>query len=347
MKKLKTWQIVLLVIFYPIGICVWIYRVWKKNKLKQDAAAAAAARREAKEREDAARLEAWRAERAAREALKFKVVGVTFKNEDGKSRQTLLRKLHFGDVPFNSDEGVDITIERGAYQGEPAFSVFAEGHQVGNISKDDVPFFVRRWSDFVGVTSAEVYGGGTDDEGDDSFTRRIHYAPSIFSIAGPADAYEYFAESWRTDVSGTKIICEEGYTIHIYFLMDGGRLPTEEECRGMEDYFTTVKKPMGDLVLCHAPQEVPYDINLTYYIASSNTKNAVTIQENVKKAVQAYETWQRKIGRDIDPAELIMRVREAGAKRPKLTGPVDTKVTETQVAKLNSKKITYGGIEDD
>lgn len=70
-----------------------------------------------------------------------------------------------GDAPFNSDEGVDITIERGAYQGEPAFSVFAEGHQVGNISKDDVPFFVRRWSDFVGVTSAEVYGGGTDDEG--------------------------------------------------------------------------------------------------------------------------------------------------------------------------------------
>ena len=165
MKKLKTWQIVLLVIFYPIGICVWIYRVWKKNKLKRDAATAAVARREAKEREDAARLEAWRAERAARETLKFKVVGVTFKNEDGKSRQTLLRKLHFGDAPFNSDGGVDITIERGAYQGEPAFSVFAEGHQVGNISKDDVPFFVRRWSDFVGVTSAEVYGGGTDDEG--------------------------------------------------------------------------------------------------------------------------------------------------------------------------------------
>lgn len=26
MKKLKTWQIVLLVIFYPVGICVWIYR---------------------------------------------------------------------------------------------------------------------------------------------------------------------------------------------------------------------------------------------------------------------------------------------------------------------------------
>ena len=55
MKKLKTWQIVLLVIFYPIGICVWIYRVWKKNKLKRDAAAAAAARREAIRMRDAIR----------------------------------------------------------------------------------------------------------------------------------------------------------------------------------------------------------------------------------------------------------------------------------------------------
>lgn len=209
-----------------------------------------------------------------------------------------------------------------------------------NVLVDPIPYVAS-------AKSISASTGGTDEESDDSFTRRIHYAPSIFSIAGPADAYEYFAESWRTDVSGTKIICEEGYTIHIYFLMDDGRLPTEEECRGMENYFTTVKKPMGDLVLCHAPQEVPYDINLTYYIATSNTKSATTIQENVEKAVKEYQSWQRKIGRDIDSSELIMRVREAGAKRPKLTGPVDTKITKTQVAKLNTCKIAYGGIEDD
>lgn len=218
----------------------------------------------------------------------------------------------------------------------------SDGVLVGEISTlvDPIPYVAS-------VSNISASSGGTDVENDDSFTRRIHYAPSIFSTAGPADSYEYFAESWRTDVSGTKIVCEEGYTIHIYFLMNDGRLPTEEECRGMEDYFTTVKKPMGDLVLCHAPEEVPYDIGLTYYIASSNVKSAVTIQENVEKAVQDYQTWQRKIGRDIDSSELIMRVREAGAKRPKLTGPVDTKISETQVAKLNSCKITYGGIEDD
>ena len=163
MKKLKTWQIVLLVIFYPIGICVWIYRVWKKNKLKRDAAATAAARREAKEREDAARLEAWRAERAARETLKFKVVGVTFKNEDGKSRQTLLRRIRFNDEPF--ENCVDVTIERGEYEGTPAFFVFANGLRVGSIGRDDIPYFVNRWGDFDGVYNATVTGGGTDADG--------------------------------------------------------------------------------------------------------------------------------------------------------------------------------------
>lgn len=115
----------------------------------------------------------------------------------------------------------------------------------------------------------------------------------------------------------------------------------------MESYFTEVKKPMGDLVKCHAPEEVPYNIGLTYRIASSNAKSATTIQKNVQAAVEEYQSWQRKIGRDIDPAELIMRVREAGAKRPKLTGPVDTVVSSIQVARCDSCEITYGGIEDD
>lgn len=73
----------------------------------------------------------------------------------------------------------------------------------------------------------------------------------------------------------------------------------------------------------------------------------VRIQENVEKAVQEYQNWQQKIGRDIDSSELIKLVREAGAKRPRLTAPKDVSISKTQVAKLNGCKIVYGGIEDD
>lgn len=95
--------------------------------------------------------------------------------------------------------------------------------------------------------------------------------------------YEYFASSWRSDVADTKIVCKEGYTIHVYFLMAGGRVPTREECTGMQEYFDTVKRPMGDLVLCHAPEEIPYDIELTYF-GNSSSGNSKRIAYNGSSA---------------------------------------------------------------
>lgn len=168
MKKLKKWQIVLLVIFYPVGLCVLFYRMRERYRRRREHEAAEAARMEARARAETARKEKEEERRKKQveyETLTFKVVGVTFKNADGTSRQTLLRKMYFGKAPFNSDEGIDITIEESAYEGNPAFPVFAEGYQVGNIGKEDIPFFVKRFKDFVSVAWADVNGGGTDDEG--------------------------------------------------------------------------------------------------------------------------------------------------------------------------------------
>lgn len=167
MKKLKKWQIVLLVIFYPVGLCVLFYRMRERYRRRREYEAAEAARMEARARAEAARKEKeeeQRKKRVEHEILTFKVVGVTFKNDDGTSRQTLLRKMFLGKAPFNSDEGIDITIEESTYEGNPAFPVFAEGYQVGYISKKDVPFFVKRWKDFDSVISADVSDGCTDGE---------------------------------------------------------------------------------------------------------------------------------------------------------------------------------------
>ena len=98
---------------------------------------------------------------------------------------------------------------------------------------------------------------------------------------------------------------------------------------------------------CPAAEEVPYDIGLTYWIASSDQKSAGTIQAQVEAAVDAYESWQRKMGRDINPTELVYRVRAAGAKRVKLTAPADIVIGKTQLPKRNTRTVTYGGLEDD
>jgi len=172
MKKLSAWQIVLLVIFYPVGICVWIYRVWKKKELQKESRAridaiarARAEAQEQKEREEAERQAAYEAEKALQYEHEYKVVGVTFKNPDGKSRQAILQKMYFEKPPFNKVGGYEITIEEREYEGEPAYCVFAEEMQIGNISRDDIPYFREHYLEFVRVVGASLHGGGTDADG--------------------------------------------------------------------------------------------------------------------------------------------------------------------------------------
>ena len=74
----------------------------------------------------------------------------------------------------------------------------------------------------------------------------------------------------------------------------------------------------------------------------------MTIQAEVAKAVDNYKTWQRAIGRDINPSQLVRMVMDAGAKRVTVTAPEYTAVDATKVSALQGDAvINYGGLEDD
>ncbi len=97
-----------------------------------------------------------------------------------------------------------------------------------------------------------------------------------------------------------------------------------------------------------APDVETFDLELTYYIARSNQAQATAIQAKVDAAIADFITWQTtEIGRDINPSELVRKIREAGAKRVVLTSPAFKQVADTEVAQLGEKSVTYGGLEDD
>ena len=105
---------------------------------------------------------------------------------------------------------------------------------------------------------------------------------------------------------------------------------------------------MTDLVTVAPPAVKTFDLDLSYTIDRSNQAQAATIQAKVEAAVDAYIKWQTtQIGRDIDPTELIHRVREAGAKHPVARSPAFTTVADTEVAQLGTRQVAYGGLEDD
>lgn len=74
-----------------------------------------------------------------------------------------------------------------------------------------------------------------------------------------------------------------------------------------------------------------------------------SIKAAVQAAVNDYVAWQQsKIGRDINPDELIKRVRDAGAGRvvhSTLT-PVFKTLTKSEVAQCSSVTVTFKGLED-
>ena len=109
----------------------------------------------------------------------------------------------------------------------------------------------------------------------------------------------------------------------------------------------TEKNPAVTLRFFEMPGKL-YPPNLTYYINRSDSARAVAIQAAVAQAVEEYKTWQRTIGRDVNPSQLAAMVMEAGAKRVTVTAPTFAAVAATNVAALTgSATVTYGGLEDD
>lgn len=219
----------------------------------------------------------------------------------------------------------------------------SDGIPIGDISVlvDPIPYISA-------VENISESTGGLDVESDDGLTERAFLAPSRFSCAGPRDAYEYYVRDWRSDVGDVQIVSPEPCTVAIYFILDDGRLPNETERESLVEYISGESiRPLCDKVICVEPEEVEYAIELTYWIGDSNQKSAGEIQSRVDAAVEEYQQWQRHLGRDVNPTELIAKIREAGAKRVKLIAPEDVAIEKTQLPKCTGKTVTYGGLEND
>lgn len=97
------------------------------------------------------------------EFVQIKVAGVTFKNEKGASRQTILRKIRFNDKPF--DEYIELELRQYEYDGSPAYGVYANNLQIGNIPADKVQFVSDNWTRLDSISAIDVYGGGRNESG--------------------------------------------------------------------------------------------------------------------------------------------------------------------------------------
>ncbi len=225
---------------------------------------------------------------------------------------------------------------------------------VGEVGNDYIPGQIEIIVDPVpyvaSVTNTTKSEGGTGEESEESFRERIFLAPSSYSVAGPADAYEYWVKQYNSAaIEDVKIYEPTEAVVDIRILLNGGVLPSKTFCSGCLEYLKENPIiPLTDNDIVAAPDVVNYNVKAVYYIARSDLNNIAVIQESIEAAKDTYLNWQRtKIGRDINPDALTEFVRAAGGKRVVITSPVFTPIPETSIAIEKSVEFVYGGIEDD
>ena len=199
------------------------------------------------------------------------------------------------------------------------------------------------------VTNTETTAGGSDVESDEDFAERIYLAPSGYSVAGPEDAYVYHTRSYSSAIGDVEVSSPSPCVVEVRFLMADASLPSETLIADINEHLSDKKiRPLTDQVRVLAPEEEPFDIELTYYINRSDSGKAVMIQTEVAKAIDEYVAWQTEIiGVDINPSVLVEKIIAAGAKRVEVVSPVFTPIPPGTVARVSSTHITYGGLEDD
>lgn len=220
----------------------------------------------------------------------------------------------------------------------------ANGIAIGSINSlvDPIPYVQS-------VTNTEVSSGGRDEEKDDPYRERIYQAPIGFSIAGPEDAYIYWARTASSAIIDVSARSPSAGVAEIRPLLDGGELPNQALLDKVYDTLSDKKiRPLTDQVQVLAPEQVSYSIDLTYYIRSIDAASAANIQVKVNSAIDAFVAWQdTKLGRDINPDELTYLLKSAGVKRVVYVTPVFTEIEKYQVAKVGTITANYGGTEDD
>lgn len=237
--------------------------------------------------------------------------------------------------------------------GETEITVMTECTEAGAIGNDFAAGELSTLVDPIGfiskVENTEKSTGGTEVESDQTMAERIYLAPSSYSTAGPDDAYEYWVKESNPAIGDVKITSPTAGVVDIRFVMVDGSVPDDTTIAAVTEAVNQRgKRPLTDSVQVKKPEVEEYRIDVTYFINASDSNSAAAIQAQAETAVEKYKLWQAtKVGRDINPDELIANLNDAGAKRAVVRSPAFRVIGETAKAQCVGVNVVYGGLEND
>lgn len=141
--------------------------------------------------------------------------------------------------------------------------------------------------------------------------------------------------------------------VKIVPILEGGEIPDEAMLRKVKEACSAVDvRPMTDLVLVEAPEQVSYDINITYYTTEETESDCIETIEGEGGSIQQFIKWQgTKLGRDINPDKLrtlcLAPNNGTGCKRIVVNAPAFTALLDAQIAVYSGKLTVKHVVEDE
>lgn len=168
-------------------------------------------------------------------------------------------------------------------------------------------------------------------ETDSALRLRVQQAMEALSVAGPAEAYEYFARSADGKVSDAKAISPAPACVTVSVLS------TEGDGTASDDLLQLVRsalsketrRPIGDRLTVQSAEIIKYQVDAV--IILSDAPQSEVIKSTIEAQLKAYIADRRRIGRSIWREKIIGVLNCDGVENIILNTPADDiEISDTQ-----------------
>lgn len=249
-----------------------------------------------------------------------------------------------GDIYFATDS--DLTIAAGSLKGTVTGTCTTPGEEGNGYAPGAIGQLVNYIDNVSTAMNTTASEGGKDEEDDEEYRERIHLSNSTFSTAGPAKAYQYFAQSADASIIDVVVNSPSACVVDIYVLTESG-IPSQDILDAVEaECSADDVRPLTDQVSVHAPTAVSYDIEIKYYTTPEDEADCVETIEGEGGAIDQFKAWQAgAIGRNINTNKLIALCMSpedgTGCLRMDVISPTAQTIGDYEVAICSSVTVTH------
>lgn len=221
--------------------------------------------------------------------------------------------------------------------------IIGNGYLTGMITiiVDPVPYVTA-------ATNTATTTGGSDDETDDQLRARVPLASSTFSVAGPHDAYVFFAKSASPSIIDVSVTTPIPSNVNIYPLLAGGIIPDSALLDLVAAVCSDKKvRPLNDVVNVLAPTQVNYSINAALTVKAGGNTSAIATQvaTNLNAFVNVWTGGLGALGVDVVLDQLIGQCMSvANMYSVDFGGLTDISIDDTQFAYCTGVNVTVAAV---